>query len=74
LISQEFEEFARGGKGAYSTQQGTERERRTEGGVLLTEEGRGGRRGRRSPVGDGGRRWLEIAGGGKSESPGTESS
>jgi hypothetical protein len=32
LISQEFEEFARGGKGAYSTQQGTERERRTEGG------------------------------------------
>jgi hypothetical protein len=31
---------------------------------LLTEEGRRGTRGRRSPVGDGGRRWREIAGGG----------
>jgi hypothetical protein len=39
-----------------------EREKQRGGKRLLTEEGRRGARGRRSTVGDGGRRWREIAG------------
>jgi hypothetical protein len=47
-----------------------ERDRGRE--VLLTEEGRRGARGRRSTVGDGGRRWWEIAGGGEGVARETE--
>jgi hypothetical protein len=49
--------------GAHSKSQ---RDREAEEGDLLTEGGRSARRGRRRIAGDGGRRWLEIAGGGKS--------
>jgi hypothetical protein len=49
-----------------------QRERRTKGDGLLTEEGRRGTRGRRSPIGDGGRRWREIAGGGEGVARETE--
>jgi hypothetical protein len=63
-ISQEFPRFGfdTQGGGIVFLEKQREREKQRGGKRLLTEEGRRGARGRRSTVGDGGRRWREIAG------------
>jgi hypothetical protein len=67
-----FGEFHKRWKRVLTVTQSESRERDRGREVLLTEEGRRGARGRRSTVGDSGRRWWEIAGGGEGVARETE--